>query len=117
MKAESFDQAIPTVEHVDDSAATYRSHIVENWLRAQDYLRGLPPNMPVHLNSLQNPQNAGERPPYTMHQLAAIAIASHPRKRASSADIRRMLEDRYPYFRENSKELAVRLNRPYFAYA
>ncbi|KAF8907400.1 hypothetical protein CPB85DRAFT_1152114, partial [Mucidula mucida] len=44
-----------------------------------------------------------ERPPYTMMQLASVAIASHPRQRASSAEIRDMLTERFPYF-EGTKE-------------
>ena len=79
----------------------------EAWLRQQSFLATFPAELPLHLNYLQDPTTWGSRPPYSMHQLAAIAILSHPRKRARSAEIRDMLQQRYPYFRENGKELGV----------
>ncbi len=43
-----------------------------------------------------------------MQELAAVAIMSHPKKRASSSEIRDMLMRRYRYFDDNPKELGVR---------
>ncbi|KAF8909182.1 hypothetical protein CPB85DRAFT_1435759 [Mucidula mucida] len=82
---------------------------VELYLRSQAYLRGLPANVPVHLDSLQNPKIYTDRPPYTMQELAAVAIMSHPKKRASSSEIRDMLMRRYRYFNDNPKELGETL--------
>lgn len=110
VKRESPDHAAYPLSHHQVEHQNFSSSLnVETYLRQQDYLRGLPPTLPVHLNSLQNGRDPTERPPYTMMQLASVAIASHPRQRASSAEIRDMLTERFPYFEgtKEQKELGV----------
>ncbi|KIY65671.1 hypothetical protein CYLTODRAFT_456087 [Cylindrobasidium torrendii FP15055 ss-10] len=90
--------------------------VTEAWLRRQGFLRSLPPHLPITLGALQDARNIEEKPPYTMHQLAAVAIFSHPDHCASSADIREMLKERFPYFRDK-RELVETLKHALSSYA
>ncbi len=83
------------------------SHSVEVWLRGESFLSGLHPNTPITLDALHSPRDPNDKPPYTMLQLAAVAIYSHPRQKASSSEIRDMLKERYPYYTDK-RELSVR---------
>ncbi|KAK0466064.1 uncharacterized protein EV420DRAFT_1743914 [Desarmillaria tabescens] len=73
-----------------------------------DYLRqflNLPRGAPVRLESLTNPRDRDGRPPYTIIQLAAAAIYSHPHQKASTAEIRAAILARFEYFRQNEGTL------------
>ncbi|KIY63005.1 winged helix DNA-binding domain-containing protein, partial [Cylindrobasidium torrendii FP15055 ss-10] len=56
------------------------------------------------------------RPPYSMYQLIAVAIYSHPLKRARASEIRKLLGERFPYFVENKKELGETLKHALSSY-
>lgn len=110
LKRESPDPSAPSFnDHIDRDNHGNQSTLgdIQAWLRQQDFLSALTPEAPIHLDALLSAREDYDRPPYTMNQLAAVAIASHPRQKASSAEIRDMLMNRYPYFRENAKELGV----------
>lgn len=108
-KQESKELSIPAEEtEPQGTSSSYgqTTMAMESWLRSQGFLRGLPANIPITLQALQNPKSVEDKPAYTMHQLAAVAIFSHPRQRASSSEIRDMLRERFPYYRDK-KELGV----------
>ncbi|KAF9038339.1 hypothetical protein BDZ89DRAFT_945830 [Hymenopellis radicata] len=88
---------------------------VEVWLRSQSFLAGLPPSTSITLDALHSPRDPYDKPPYTMHQLAAVAIYSHPRQKASSSEIRDMLKERYPYYTDK-KELSETLKHALSSY-
>ncbi|KAK0191152.1 hypothetical protein F5146DRAFT_1137946 [Armillaria mellea] len=62
-------------------------------------------HVPIHLSSLRDARDRAGRPPYSIPQLAAVAIYSNPRDRASAAEIRKALMDRFEYFRHNESQL------------
>ncbi|KAK0224643.1 hypothetical protein EDD85DRAFT_740595, partial [Armillaria nabsnona] len=70
----------------------------------------LPRGTPVRLESLTDPRDRAGRPPYTIIQLAAAAIYSHPHQKASTAEIRAALVARFEYFQQNEGTLKVRPN-------
>ncbi|KAK0490821.1 hypothetical protein IW261DRAFT_1434273 [Armillaria novae-zelandiae] len=65
----------------------------------------IPAHTPIHLSSLRDPRDRAGRPPYSIPQLAAVAIYSNQRDRASAAEIRKALTDRFEYFRHNESQL------------
>ncbi|KAK0230985.1 hypothetical protein IW262DRAFT_1453908 [Armillaria fumosa] len=65
----------------------------------------LPAHTLIHLSSLRDSRDSAGRPPYSIPQLAAVAIYSNPRDRASAAEIRKALMDRFEYFRHNESQL------------
>ncbi|SJL01786.1 uncharacterized protein ARMOST_05109 [Armillaria ostoyae] len=65
----------------------------------------IPAHAPIHLSSLRDPRDSAGRPPYSILQLAAVAIYSNPRDKASAAEIRQALMDRFEYFRYNESQL------------
>lgn len=74
----------------------------------------IPAHAPIHLSSLRDPRDRAGRPPYSILQLAAVAIYSNPRDKASAAEIRKALMDRFEYFRHNESQLKVRLSYMFF---
>ncbi|KAK0468155.1 uncharacterized protein EV420DRAFT_449654 [Desarmillaria tabescens] len=65
----------------------------------------IPAHIPIHLSSLRDPRDRAGRPPYSIPQLAAVAIYSNPRNKASAAEIRQALMSRFEYFRHNESPL------------
>ncbi|KAK0498589.1 hypothetical protein EDD18DRAFT_1158288 [Armillaria luteobubalina] len=65
----------------------------------------IPARTPIRLSSLRDPRDKSGRPPYSIPQLAAVAIYSNPGDRASAAEIRKALMDRFEYFRHNESQL------------
>ncbi|KAK0206351.1 hypothetical protein DFS33DRAFT_1381463 [Desarmillaria ectypa] len=65
----------------------------------------IPAHIPIHLSSLRDPRDKAGRPPYSIPQLAAVAIYSNPRNKTSAAEIRQVLMDRFEYFRHNESQL------------
>ncbi|KAK0234076.1 hypothetical protein IW262DRAFT_1452624 [Armillaria fumosa] len=105
---EQSPQAIPKHESPDSTPFLARADTQYDLPEPGDYLReflNLPRGTPVRLENLTNPRDRAGRPPYTIIQLAAAAIYSHPHQKASTAEIRAALLARFEYFQENEGTL------------
>ena len=60
---------------------------------------GLPPEIPICLDSLADPP-PGHKPPYTYATLVKLAIWSSPQRRLTLSGIYQALEQRFPWFKE-----------------
>lgn len=70
----------------------------------------IPKGVEVNLYALPDPKNNDERPAYTLHDLAMLAIYGYPRHKASLQEIRAAIQQRYPFFQgSNQKKFCVRL--------
>jgi hypothetical protein len=91
-------QALPPFSDDEDKARL-------SWrLRA---VYGVPDSQPLTLAALKDPE-PGERPPYALHFLAALAIIDTPNAEISKRDLKKAIRTRFPYYTTDSPELKVR---------
>ncbi|KAK0500954.1 hypothetical protein EDD18DRAFT_1435217 [Armillaria luteobubalina] len=105
---EQSPQTIPKRESPDSTPFLARADTQYDLPEPGDYLReflNLPRGTAVRLENLVNPRDRAGRPPYTIIQLAAAAIYSHPHQKASTAEIRAAIIARFEYFQENQGTL------------
>ncbi|PBK76325.1 hypothetical protein ARMSODRAFT_998947 [Armillaria solidipes] len=105
---EQSPQAIPKRESPDSTPFLARADTQYDLPEPGDYLReflNLPRGTPVRLENLTDPRDRAGRPPYTIIQLAAAAIYSHPHQKASTAEIRAALVARFEFFQQNEGTL------------
>lgn len=68
----------------------------------------IPDGMPIDLDALPHPDNPDKRPPYTLNNLAQLAIYSYPRHKATLHEIRTAIQDRFSFFKgSNQKKFNV----------
>lgn len=68
----------------------------------------IPDDVPVDLWALPDSNNPNERPPFTLHTLAKLAIYGYPLHKASLHEIRTAIQDRYAFFKgQNQKQFNV----------
>ncbi|KAK0184675.1 hypothetical protein F5146DRAFT_1125610 [Armillaria mellea] len=116
---EQSPQVIPKRESPDPTPFLARADTQYDLPEPGDYLReflNLPRGTPVHLENLTHPRDRTGRPPYTIIQLAAAAIYSHPHQKASTAEIRAALVARFEYFKQNEDTLKESLKHALSSY-
>lgn len=71
---------------------------------------GLPPNAPLNLWSLLDPEEEGDKPQYNYHILVKLAILGNKGQRATLQEILKAIRDRFPYYRDLGHSEAIAFN-------
>ncbi|EJD06558.1 winged helix DNA-binding domain-containing protein, partial [Fomitiporia mediterranea MF3/22] len=68
---------------------------------------GLPPDAPLNLWSLLDPETPDAKPQYNYHVLVKLAILGNKGQKATLQDILRAIRMRFPYYDKLSKQEAI----------